>query len=571
MSGKAGSVRSIYIQYQMRDNVTRPLAQTNHLVDQSRNKARLAAGGFTTARQSIAKYAAVGAAGIKNLSSTLEKHRLVLLGVGAALVANVGLALKGAINEEKYRMNVKSLSDVIKTSGENQEDVNAALQEYITAAGTRNYISKETRAQMVSELALMGATRQTILQYGETLERVGPATGKSTVDVIQAVRSAMYGQTRALKQYADVSEEEIKRQMVVVRQQHADWNEQAIRTEATLAIAYPKMIKKIGDFDMAMDSAYGTTVVFKEKLSDLMGDIGAVYIPTFRAVVGALTGVVNVIRSHPILSYAIAWGTLGGVALTFGGLILPKVILALQWWKTLTIWHTIAQSKLAATILSRIIPAQVAQAYSTGGLTAALYTGAAAGWAFVAPWLPWIAIGAAAITTGYLLYDLFNKGWEDSALKWVVNWLNENVPWLTDTFTGLVHIIETFWQWITAIPDAVMSAWQTIVDHPLFKIAETVFRFTPMGMAFTAAEMGASAANEIFASTAPIASTTHTSRTHVATIESRPTINVHMDGRGGRMSKHEEDMITKLIAKGVTQANKAQERKIERQLGAVGY
>ncbi len=215
----------------------------------------------------------------------------------------------------------------------------------------------------------------------------------------------------------------------------------------------------------------------------------------------------------------------------------------------------------AASIYTRIIPAEVAQAYATGGLTAALYAGAAAGWAFVAPWLPWIAVAGVAVAAGYVLYDLFTKGWEDSALKGTIDWLNTNVPWLTGAFEWLANVLGSVWGWITAIPDAVGTAWQGLTDHPLWQIAETVFRLTPMGIGLTAAELGANAAKDMF--TQPVPAAASRSSTVVSP-------NITYDVRVGDIhtQKLDEAEVENIITRATKRASKQTQRDIDRQLNA---
>lgn len=215
----------------------------------------------------------------------------------------------------------------------------------------------------------------------------------------------------------------------------------------------------------------------------------------------------------------------------------------------------------AASIYTRIIPAEVAQAYATGGLSAALYAGAAAGWAFVAPWLPWIAVAGTAVAAGYLLYDLFTKGWEDSALKGTIDWLNTNVPWLTGAFEWLANVLGSVWGWITAIPDAVGTAWSSLTEHPLWQIAETVFRLTPMGIGLTAAELGANAAKDMF--TQPIPAAASRSSTVVSP-------NITYDVRVGDIhtQKLDEAEVENIITRATKRASKQTQRDIVRQLNA---
>ncbi|RLI77298.1 hypothetical protein DRP05_10605 [Archaeoglobales archaeon] len=373
-----------------------------------------------------------------------------------ALSGVIGLTIRGAMNEEKYRRNIESLSGVIDCNKEGWQNVNRALQDYITSAEKVNYISKETRARLVSEMITMGTAKDTILKYGPVLEKLGISLGKTTDDVITAIRSSLAGMYRPFKNLGVIIEEsKVKEKMEEIRKTHRNWSDEAIRAEAIMEIAYPQMVDRIGDFNKAMDSAYGDVVKFREKLSDLTGDIGAVYIPYLRLAVQWMTRFINVIRSNPILETAFAVGT-------FGGLVLPKVIQGSRWWKDLTIWNTLAQSRLATAIMTRLIPAQVASAYATGGLTAALRTATIAFKGFAISVLTnpitWAILGIVGAVL--LLQHAWVHNWFGIRDKTAaaINFIREKIDWLIGGIKWAIG-------WI-----------------------QKLFAFTPVGMGFTAAK-----------------------------------------------------------------------------------
>ena len=266
--------------------------------------------------------------------------------VGAALGAVIGLTVKGAIDEEKYRRNIASLIGV-------QSKKNKVLQDYITIAEELSYISKENRARLASEMLLMGASVDSIMKYGPQLEKLGISVGKTTEDVITAVRSSITGIHRPFKNLGIVIEEtDVKGKVEEIRNAHEGWTEEALRTEAIMLLAYPQMTRVIGDFDVAMDSAYGDTIKFKETLSDLSGDIGSIFIPLLRAGIMPLTKFMGILKEHPLLRMATAVSLLSGLVLTLAGLAIPMIVSALSFF----------------------VPASIAAAFAIGGLTAALST-----------------------------------------------------------------------------------------------------------------------------------------------------------------------------------------------------
>ncbi len=92
-----------------------------------------------------------------------------------------------------------------------------------------------------------------------------------------------------------------------------------------MELAYPQMIRRIGDFDKAIDSAYGDLVKFREKLSDLTADIGAIYIPYFRKAVEILSRFIKFLNASPILKTAFAFSTLGLTVSLIGGITTTKL------------------------------------------------------------------------------------------------------------------------------------------------------------------------------------------------------------------------------------------------------
>lgn len=399
--------------------------------------------GYDRLRSKVSDYASVIRSKFATINATLEEHRMALLGASMALAGFMGLSLRGAMNEEKYRRNIESLAEVIDYEKEGWQNVNKALQDYITSAEKLDYISKETRANLVSEMVTMGAAKDTILKYGPTLEKLGISLGKSTEEVITAVRSSLSGLHMPFKRLGVIlREEDIKKKMEEIRQAHRNWSEEAIRAEAIMELAYPQMTRRIGDFSKATDSAYGDLVKFREKLSDLTGDIGAIYIPYFRMAVELMSRFVKFLNASPILKTATAFGTLALATALVGGFALPKA------YSSLKTFYSISKM-VAGFIYSRLIPATVAQAYAMGGLTAALRA-AALGFKSLAvaaltnP-ITWAILGIAGAVL--LLQHIWVKNWWDiqgktkaaiSVITGALNWLAGGIRWLIDSGRGLI-------------------------------------------------------------------------------------------------------------------------------------
>jgi hypothetical protein len=134
----AGELRRLFISLGIKDTLTPKLTQINKLTNQTAT--RMAMATAATERQGIAgralspvyyslkdrvnAYATSFTMRMTTLNAKLEEHRMKLLLVGGALAGVVGLTLKGAIAEEGYRQNIKSLAGVIDYQKEGQEQVN---------------------------------------------------------------------------------------------------------------------------------------------------------------------------------------------------------------------------------------------------------------------------------------------------------------------------------------------------------------------------------------------------------------------------------------------------------------
>ena len=100
------------------------------------------------------------------------------------------------------------------------------------------------------------------------------------------------------------------------------------------------------------------------------------------------------------------------------------------------------------------------------------------------------------VAAGYLLWDVFNKGWDESLLGKGVAAFNEKWPYLAAGIQVITSALQTLWSWIVKIPDTIAAAWKNVTDHPLFKIAAAAFSMTPIGLAINSARLvnGTSAA-----------------------------------------------------------------------------
>ena len=612
--GSGDKIRSLYVEWTLKDNYTTQATKINALIDQQKQSVEAAKSASLTmtgavqesfisagasamyadqqAREATVRqqqqtqavaetasrydrlktqaraYAETARTQIARATQIIDEHRAVVAATGAALS---GL---GYVGYRFYSDGIRDLgtyedayATFAKNTGDDADEIIRKMKEVAAGTVTETEIVKNANKAMLMDIPVehlpryMEVARAAARASGEDMafmfDSIITGSARASPLILDNLYIKMNGLTAAEEAYAatlgksaKALTEEEKRQVflnyvldnsdTIIQKtdlSQRSLNETVQRSSATWNDFRRELMEGAQPaIEGILDLVDGTTGALKNMPGPMKAVIG-----TGGLLVTAVAGI-----SGPLL--------LNAVAVSY---------LVTNYDKLVRVWGVsgAAGTAYATSIYTRIIPAEVAQAYATGGLTAALYAGAAAGWAFVAPWLPWIAVAGVAVGAGYFLYDLFTKGWEDSALKGTVDWLNTNVSWLTGAFEWLASVLGTVWGWITAIPDAVGSAWSGLTEHPLWQIAETVFRLTPMGMGFTAAELGASAAKDMLAQPIPPAA----SRT--ATVVSP---NITYDVRVGDIhtQKLDETEVENIITKATKRASKQTQRDIDRQLNA---
>ena len=136
-------------------------------------------------------------------------------------------------------------------------------------------------------------------------------------------------------------------------------------------------------------------------------------------------------------------------------------------------------------ILTNYIPASTFATITTGGLSGAMTTLGTSLWAIAANPVTYAIL--AIVAAAWLLWDVFDKGWENSMLKGAIDWIFETFPWLTPlvegivtAFTYLQEVMASVWEYIKPIVDIITST----LENPVVKtVLDALWSVTPMGMA----------------------------------------------------------------------------------------
>lgn len=606
-------IRSLYVEWSMRDNYTTQATKINALVDQQKRSAGAAwnvfqnmtgamGEGFGNAGQFFALcdqqlkeniirqqhhnqalgsaaaqyshlkfqarlYAETTRTQIARATQFINEHQMALAATGTALTS---LSYAGYRFYYDGTRDLGTYQDAYRTFTKNAGNDAENLMKRMRAAANGTITDTNLLIQANRALVL-GIPYEKLPRFLETSRAAARAMG---TDVQYMLESLVSGAGRASALLLD----NLGLKMDELDEYERSWAESQglsvkALTEEQKNLVFLNYIMDhsediISKADMSQRSLNETVQRSSATWQALHRELAGGAQPAIEGILDLVDGTTSALRDMPGPIKAVV-GTGGLLATTIAGITGPLLLnavalayLSTNYGELVFMYGTLksAAASYVASVFTRVIPAEVAQAYATGGLTAALYAGAAAGWAFVSPWLPWIALAGAVVGAGYLIWDLATRGWENSALKGIIDWLNQNVPWLTGSFEYLAGILGTVWGWITAIPDAVGSAWQGLTDHPLWKIAESVFRLTPIGMSFTAAELGANAAKDMLASTAVT-----TANTSTTVINTEYKVNVG----DIRTEKLDEGQVEQIITTATKKASKHTERNLTRQIKGV--
>jgi hypothetical protein len=309
--------------------------------------------------------------------------------------------------------------------------------------------------------------------------------------------------------------------------------------------------------DLSQESLNETLVRSNRSWIELQQELSEGALPVMVSVLKITNGMVDGLRALP----APVKGVIGVVGVLGAGLFILGSVTLLN----AAAFLMLKNEMLAATETSTLWEASQAMLIGESGILTGALGLLSTAWDVVAtsevaalwPLAPLLA-------AGYLLYDLYSKGWQDSMLGRFFAWLGDTVPGLQDSFTGLVYVVKSLWEWILKIPDAVKTAWSNIQDHPLWPVAEAAFSVTPMGAAIHAARIAKTAAPVVI----PAAERLMASSSSIRTVQ---TGDIKYDVKFGDIhtSKLDDGQIADLLHRAIKQASKQTQQDISRELLAV--
>lgn len=584
--GSSGNIRSIYVEWALRDKVSGPAERIDRRLGLTRNRAEevslsfwntssameslSSAGAFfgnieqdlretairqqyhnrllgeaavkyTRLKTSAREFAETTKAKMQQASAAINEHKGAILGIGAALTG------AGYLGYNYYAAGTKDLGNYedayatfVKNVGADSQELIRQMQE--ASAGTVS----ETQILLNSNRALvMNIPYENLPKMMEVSRAAARAMG---TDINYMFESIVTGSARESPQILD----NLGIQMNQLTEYEKEWakargiNVNALTSEQQRQVFLNYVMENsaaiLQKVDLSQESLNEQTARSQVAWEEFRRELTAGARPAIAGILDTIEGATSALRDMPAPLKAVI-GTAGLAGTVIAGIGGPLLINAVAVAYLITNYDTLADVLTtakkamlthASTLLTRLIPASVATAYAQGGLTAALWAGAAASWAFLAPWLPIIGAVGLAVGAVLLLQDVLVKGWDSSYLGQFVGWLLEKLPflqpvadavavgfqWFRDAVVGaasgvgafldrlgplkylilgpvgaLIYLaknfdtvtatVRGFIDWIAAIPRTLGAAAAAVTDNPIFRILSGAAKFAanPFGTA----------------------------------------------------------------------------------------
>jgi len=426
----------------------------------------------------VGQTAAKSAEQVKNAG---DSYRNVFLGIGAAAgVAGYGgysYLRAGTEDLAKYQDAYAAFKTNVKR---NSDSLVASLRS--ASAGLMD--EGDVLAQ-ANKALLMGLPQDKL----EKMMLISRALSRSTGDDLSSVFTSL---TSGTARQSPKMLEAIGIQMGAVTEAEKAWAKSqgisyAALTEEQKSLIFTNYVLDHSDsllkkVDLTQESLSETIQQSEQSWKDLRQELSEGALPVISATVKGFNWIIGILRALP----GPAKGAIGIIAVLGTGMLILGSITLLNAAAFMMLRKEMlaasGQATLWAAAQTMLIGEGGILATVTGALTGAYTALAASEVAVLWPLIPLLA-------ALYLLWDIHSKGWQDSLLGRFVGWLGDTVPGLKDHFNGLVFALKVFWDWITKIPNSIASAWNAVVNHPLFKIMGALFGFTPLGMAINSVQV----------------------------------------------------------------------------------
>lgn len=462
-----GAIRSLFVEFGIVDKTSGTVKQIDASVSAIGQNAAKASVQLDLMGNRIADVAKEG-----------KDYRNVFLGIGAGL--GVGGALGFGILKEGTQ-DLAQYNDAMVTFRKNMGKNTEGLLSDLNRAS--NGVISETELIQKANLAMLLGIQEDALVPMTKMSRA--AARQLGGDVSYYYNSLMVGTARQSKLWLDnlgiiidIEEENKKyaQSLGISADKLTSQQEKIAFVNAVLA-HQDDLLKRV---DLSQESLSEQLQESTVSWAELQREIARGALPIISAVVKTTNSFLGMLRAIPepirnVISVA-------GV-LAVGGAILGSVVLL-----NAAAFAMLRKEMLAVTETTTLWEATQAILIGESGIMAGATTTLSGSFVTLAASealaLWWLLPLVAA---GYLLWDVLNKGWENSLLGKGVNYFNEKWPYLAAGFHVIYLALKSLWEWITKIPDTLNAAWNSVSSNPLFRIAAAAMSMTPIGMTVTGA------------------------------------------------------------------------------------
>lgn len=498
MSDKQGIIRSLFVRVSMVDDVSKSLMASNQVLY------KYAAGLSGAERQAIGLTATTVATAstqlhlekvIQKTTEEIEREEVAmeqarreadqfrgaLLAVGASLAA-VGMAGAWYFSSQSKVFAAYSSGYGIMTRNVG-EDTDRLLQQMKEATG--GAVAAADMVKSANRAIGFGIDAETLPRLAEIAEAAARVQGGDTTAMFNDIVTGIARQSQMILDNLGI--------MVTVSEANQMYAENLglsadalTEEQQSSAMLYAVMAKGQSVIDMAGEKqmSLGSSIqTSTAAIKDMNMAIAGGAAPVMQAWYDSVTALANAVGGlpAPVLGVIGVVGAAGTAVMGLTGSIALQIV-ALS-----TLMPAMTQVILR---LNAFLPSSIIASSGITGLTASLYAGAVAAWAFMAPFLPLIAVIGAVIGACWLLWDVGQNGWDNSVLGKFLNWLGGGIlPYIHAGFTGLSDAVQGFVSWITALPDTITNIWDSVTSHPLWPFIEWAFRLSsPIGWGITLAQ-----------------------------------------------------------------------------------
>ena len=485
-----GAVRSIKIIWELVDRVTAPSRKLDEQIDKivgkggevmrkytetTTNSSNKVVQAYQSAEQAVDKYTNGLKSRLTGAAKSIEDHKMAIAGIGAAFAGAGYLGLNYYSDGTKSLATYQSAHDALQSKLGN--DTESYIMKLREASGSQlTDTSLVTNANMAMLLGIPEDALPKMTEMARAAARQLPE------DMEYYYKSIMTGTARESKLWLDnlgiiVDIEDARNNYAKTLGISADalTTEQERLAFVNEVLAHSDTLLK--DVDMTQETLKETLGRSTAAWENLQTELTEGALPVISATANANNFLANTLNAMPEPMKAIigTGGLLGSTLLGITGtLALQIVALSLL----VPAWSSF---KLG---ISSMIPTSIAAAYAEGGLTAATWALGASLWAIATN--PVTLAILAIVGAAWLLWDVFDKGWDDSMLGQAVRWLYDTFPglerWVTGTTLAFKYLsggLGEVWKYLEPIIDKIDGA----LDNPYVKlILDAMWGVTPMGM-----------------------------------------------------------------------------------------